>query len=267
MVATIQDARSVDDFSKLGLQKFLKLIASSKKSAIIYLLYSYISDLDYHPPHRNYINKQLKRLCTRYVGSMLDLLSKVPFIAVTTDIWSDNKGLSYSVLTGHYINQEFNLNSTTLCFSSFQKRHYSELIGAEIEKQLVELNIFEKVTSITCDSAPTMIKMFDYLTRSDIIRIRCQGHLHLIVCNGLTRWFDKKKNKESTTDETNLIDPEERLSQSLQTINIIDNGESIGDGTVESNDDVNEDIDGNEDRVLLFPFLQGLFVYSCLFLE
>ena len=164
MVAIIQDARSFD-FSKLGLQKFLKLIAPSKKSAIIYLLYSYISDLDYHPPHRNYINKQLKRLYTRHVSSTLDLLSKVPFIAVTTDFSCDNKGLSYLVLTGHYINQEFNLNSTTLRFSSFQKRHYSELIGAEIEKQLVELNLFEKVTNITCDSAPNIIKMFDYLTR------------------------------------------------------------------------------------------------------
>ena len=57
------------------------------------------------------------------------------------------------------------------------------------------------------------------------------------------------------------------MSQSLQTINIIDNEESIGDGDIESNDDVNEDIDENEDLVLLFPSLQGLFIYSCLFLE
>ena len=193
---------------------------------------------------------------------MLDLLSKVPFIAVTIDFWSDNKGLSYLVLTGHYINQEFNLNSTILRFSSFQKHHFSELTGAEIEKQLIELNIFEKVTSITCNSGPNVIKMFDYLTRSDIIRIRCQAHLlHLIVCNGLGLWFDKKKNKKSTTDETNLIDPEERSSQSLRTINITDNEESIGEeGDVESNDDVNEDIGENEDLVsILFPFLQDYF--------
>ena len=56
-------------------------------------------------------------------------------------------GLSYLVLTGRYIKQEFNLNSIILRFSSFQKRHFSELIGAEIEKQLIGLNIFEKVTS------------------------------------------------------------------------------------------------------------------------
>ena len=187
------------------------------------------------------------------------MLSKVHFIAVTTDFWSDNKGLSYLVLTGHYINQEFNLNSTILHFSSFQKFHFSELFGAEIEKQLIELNIFEKVTSIACDSGPNMIKMFDYLTGSDIIRIRCQAHfLHLIVCNGLGRWFDKKKNTKSTTDEINLIDPEERLSQSLQTINIVDNEDSIGkEDHIESNDDVSEDINENADLVLLFPFLQG----------
>ena len=100
--------------------------------------------------------------------------------------------------------------------------------------------------------------MFDYLTGSNIIVIRCQAHLHLIVCNGLALCFNKKKNKKSTTDEINLIDPEERLSQSLRTITIIDNEDSIGkEDDIESNDDVNEDIDENEDLVLLFPFLQG----------
>ncbi|CAF3424623.1 unnamed protein product [Rotaria sp. Silwood2] len=258
LVAIIQDGRTFDDFSKPGFRKFLQLIVPSKKTLLlIYLLYSATSDLDYRPPHRNYINKHLKRLHTKHAGSMINLLSKVPFIAITTDFWSD-KGSSYLVLTGHYINHEFNLHSTVLRFSTFQKRHFSELIGAEIQKQLVELNIFEKVTSITCDSAPNMIKMFNYLTRLDIIRIRCQAHLlHLIVCNGLGLWLGKKKKKANTTDKTNLIDPEERLSQSLQTINIIDKEESTdeeysGENSIDAIEDEgeNEDLNGEKDEII-----------------
>ena len=117
---------------------------------------------------------------------MVDDLSKLPFISISTDFWSDIKGTSYVVLTGHFITDELDLNSTILRFSSFQTRHYSELIGLEIEKQLIELKLFDKVTSITCDGAPNMVKMFDYLSRPEINRIRCQAHLlHLIVCNGL----------------------------------------------------------------------------------
>jgi hypothetical protein len=126
------------------------------------------------------------------------------------------------VLTGHSISDELDLNSTILRFSTFEKRHFSDVIGVEIENQLIELNIFDKVVSITCDAAPNMVKMFDYFSRPDITRIRCQAHLlHLIVCNALNIWIQKKK-KNRTTDEPNSIDPDERLSQSLRKVNIYD---------------------------------------------
>ena len=41
---------------------------------------------------------------------MVDSLSKVPFISVSTDFWSDKKKNSYLVLTGHYIDDLFNQN-------------------------------------------------------------------------------------------------------------------------------------------------------------
>ena len=148
--------------------------------------------------------------------SMIDPLSKLSSISISTDFWSDSKGMSYLVLTGHFTSDQFDTNSTILRFSTFQKRHFSDTIGIEIENQLIELKIFDKVTSITCDAAPNMVKMFDFFSRSDIIRVRCQAHLlHLVVCNGLDLWPDKKK-KEYTTDESILIDPDERLSHSLK---------------------------------------------------
>jgi hypothetical protein len=186
---------------------------------------------------------------------MVDTLSKLSFISISTDFWSDTKGISYLVLTGHYITNEFDLYSTILRFSSFQQRHFSDLIGIEVEKQLIELKLFDRVVSITCDAAPNMVKMFDHLSRPDIDRIRCQAHLlHLIVCNGLGIWVEKKK-KKHTTDESNLIDPDERLSQSLKKVNIIDIDESnIEDGDFENNGENIESQDENEEDAVSIVF-------------
>ncbi|CAF4188375.1 unnamed protein product [Adineta steineri] len=157
---------------------------------------------------------------------MIDDLSKINFISVITDFYSDLKGISYLVLTGHYLTTDFVLSSTVLRFSSFQTRHFSHLIGLEIEKQLTELNLFDKVTSITCDAAPNMIKTLDYLTRADISRIRCQAHLlHLIICNVVT---------------------EERLSQSLQKVNIVGVNAITTDQGASSSDYIGSQVESQE---------------------
>ena len=128
--------------------------------------------------------------------SMIDSLSKLSSISISIDFWSDSKGMSYLVLTRHFMSDQFDTNSTILRFSTFQKRHFSDTIGIEIENQLIELKIFDKVTSITCDAAPNMVKMFDFFSRFDIIRARCQAHLlHLIVCNDFT--FGPKKRRKN----------------------------------------------------------------------
>lgn len=140
------------------------------------------------------------------------------FISISTDFWSDSKGISYLVLTGHYITKAFDLKSTILRFSTFQQRHYSDLIGIEIEKQLLELKIFDKMVSITCDGARNMVKMFDFFSRTDVTRVRCQAHLlHLIVCKGLGLWMVTKRST-STNDTNDSIDPEEGFNHFLKTI-------------------------------------------------
>ena len=105
--------------------------------------------LGYKLPHRHTIQRNIKRLHAVHYKSMIDTLSKISFIAVTTDFWSDKKQNSFLVLTGHYVDDKFFQQTTVLRFSTFAKRHYSPLIGQEIEKQLQELKIFDKVTTIT----------------------------------------------------------------------------------------------------------------------
>ncbi|CAF3004398.1 unnamed protein product [Rotaria sp. Silwood2] len=109
--------------------------------------------------------------------------------------------------------------------------------------------MFDKVTSITCDSAPNMIKMSDYYSRPDITRMRCHAHLlHLIACNGLGLWIEKKEKAKAKTDETNPHDPEVHLSDSLQKINIIDDEKSMNDVRVVENDSEHAEIDDENEH-------------------
>jgi hypothetical protein len=164
---------------------------------------------------------------------MIDNLSQGAGISVSTDFWSDKKKNSYLVLTGHYIDDHFNQKTTVLRFSTFPSRNYSTLIGREIEKQLTELNIFDKISTITCDGAPNMTALFDYLSRSDISRIQCLAHkLHLIICNGLKIW--SKRTIAVQEADPLAVDIDEHRSQTVRTINInedVDNGESQRDDT------------------------------------
>ena len=196
-------------------------------------------------PHRLTISKRLKRLRTKHCVSLTDWLPKESFISLTTDVWSDIKGRSYLVLTGHFIDNKLQLKSTVLRFFSFSSRHLSANIRTEIENQLDKLKVFDKVPSFTCDGAPDMIKMFDYLSRPDISRIRCQAHsLHLIVCNGLSFWVTRGT-MNNNSDDGNAKYRKERLSLSLRKVNTTNAADRVS--SRDSTDE--EDIENNLDDI------------------
>ena len=179
-------------------------------------------------------------------------LSDVSDIAITVDFWSDKKVKSYMVLTGHFISEDFKSHSTILQFSSFDQRHFSHLIDKEIEKQLVDLNIFHKITTITCDNAPNMLGLFKHLSR-DIKYIPCMDHiLHLIICNGFAIWQeeDNDHNKENDKSLNNISenDFDEGLSQSVRKTSI--GGD--GDKPYQRNSREDEKEDESDDEVSIF---------------
>ena len=73
---------------------------------------------------------------------MVSSFSNILDIVIMTDIWLDKRCKSYLVLSGHFITKYFKCTSIVLQYSCFEKRHFSDLIGKEIEKQLTDLNIF-----------------------------------------------------------------------------------------------------------------------------
>jgi hypothetical protein len=110
----------------------------------------------------------------------------------------------------------------------FQDRHYSPIIAQEIEKQLIDLNLYDKLVTITCDGAPNMRDMFTYFTRRNIQFIHCIAHkLHLIICNSLDLWVTRKKKQTTTNNEEaveDIVDEEDEddnqlaLSQMVRTM-------------------------------------------------
>ncbi|CAF3428184.1 unnamed protein product [Rotaria socialis] len=228
--AIIKDGRSFNDFNKTGLKQFLQYAIPG-----------------YKPVHRNNVQQKLRSLYYLHHKLLENTLSNVSDIAITLDFWSDKKLKSYLVLTGHFLDEDFQSKSTILQFSSFDQRNFSDLIGEEIEKQLVDLNIFDKITTITCDNAPNMLGLFNHLSR-DIKRIPCVAHvLHLTICNALGIWQEGEDNDlNRTTDKSNNNISEnefdEGLTQSVRKMSL--DGDISGQQNNQESDE--QDVFGDE---------------------
>ncbi|CAF4738933.1 unnamed protein product, partial [Rotaria sp. Silwood2] len=90
---------------------------------------------------------------------------------------------------------------------SYDQRHSAYKIAAEGYNVLRELDIEQKVTSVTCDGANNMQKAFDMSNEVD--RFWCVAHrLHLTICNGLALWKKFKNNEnESSRNGVDLEEP------------------------------------------------------------
>jgi hypothetical protein len=122
-------------------------------------------NLDYRPPHRNQVQRLLKRLHTLHTSRLIKFLRSIDFLGVTIDFWSDRKQTSYLCLTGHHVDDEFTFKSMILYFGAYHHRHFATNIADEVEQRLRDLNILEKVISVTRDGAKNMVNAFDSFRR------------------------------------------------------------------------------------------------------
>jgi hypothetical protein len=126
---------------------------------------------------------------------------------------------------------------------TFEDRHFSRIIAQEIEKQLIDLDLYDKLVTVTCDAAPNMRNIFTYFSRRNIQYINCVAHkLHLIVCNSLDLWVTLKKKQNTTRDQDiNDDDIEEEDVEEDAQINL---NQMIRTMSV----DINEALNGNNDQ-------------------
>ena len=62
-------------------------------------------------------------------------------IAITHDGWTSCNTESYSTITGHYIDQDWNFKSVSLCTEKVVGSHTSENIASHLQKVKVEWNL------------------------------------------------------------------------------------------------------------------------------
>ncbi|CAF4511144.1 unnamed protein product, partial [Rotaria sp. Silwood2] len=185
----IHDGRTFNDFEKAGIKKILQVLVP-----------------DYEPPNRFAVVRHLKHLNVFHHKQLIDQLTSVNNISLTMDLWSNRQMRSFLVITGHYFAaNKFDLQSTVLSFSTFDKQHAAVEISRTLQSKLKELNILQKVVGVTCDGGKNIIRAIADLDLN-VKRVWCAAHrLHLTITNGLGFWIVKKE-----TDEDNTIIQEEQ---------------------------------------------------------
>ncbi|CAF1310256.1 unnamed protein product [Rotaria sordida] len=185
----IRDGRTFNDFEKAGIKKILQILVPN-----------------YEPPNRFAVAHHLKRLNVFHHKQLIDQLTSVNSISLTMDLWSNRQMRCFLVITGHYFAaNKFDLQSTVLNFSTFDKQHSGVEISRTLQSKLQELNILQKVVGVTCDGGKNIIRAIDDLNLN-VKRVWCVAHrLHLTITNGLGFWVVKKE-----TDEENIIIQEEQ---------------------------------------------------------
>lgn len=215
--------------------------------------------LGYKPPTRNFVVKKSKRLHQQHKTRTTTEFEEADFLSVTCDFWTNRQQKSFLVITGHFVDKNFNEHSKVLKFITFEGRHFSKLIAQVIENELISLGLYNKLVTITCDGASNMRSMFNYFNRPNIKYIYCIAHkFHLVICNSLNLWVKEKKKRITTgTEETVEGGTEEdedddendipiRLAQMIKSMSV-----DIVDA---SNDDNNEENENNETYNVRYSF-------------
>lgn len=117
-------------------------------------------------------------------------MDKVPYIAITCDLWKNKKRRYFLAITGHFFDKDLNYRSLILSFKAFNERHFGNNIKTFIVKELAKLKIDNKCVAITTDNESCMIKGCDKLFDNlDCFRVSCFCHnLNLIIINTLKLW-------------------------------------------------------------------------------
>ncbi|CAF1545416.1 unnamed protein product [Adineta ricciae] len=160
------------------------------------------------PPHRNQVSIQLRRMYNQQYQILKEELKLIDHIGLTLDFWSTRSGISCLCITGHWYNDTADFFSKIIHFSSFNERHTAVNIAGCIKQILIDLEIYEKIISITCDGGENLVAACRKLDVS-IKRIWCCAHrLHLVVINALGFWNKEKKvGDKQTVDLSREVPP------------------------------------------------------------
>ncbi|XP_072087004.1 zinc finger BED domain-containing protein RICESLEEPER 2-like [Arachis hypogaea] len=118
-------------------------------------------------------------------------------IPITTDMWTaSNQNKGYMVITAHYIDDSWKLQSRLIRFIYVPAPHTAEVLSKVLVDCLMDWNLDRKVSTLTVDNCNTNDVMIDniltktshrnFILGGKLFHMRCCAHiLNLIVKDGL----------------------------------------------------------------------------------
>lgn len=151
----------------------------------------------------NYVIPDAKTITTRIQGQYAEKidyiktkLTNVKSVALSTDCWMIRNTNAYVTVMGHFINDNWELNSFHICTQQISYNHSSENLSAAIQNVLCDWKLDNKVSGISLDIAANVTLTAQTLFLSDVksnpcaaymIQLAIKKSLDLHVCYSLIK--------------------------------------------------------------------------------
>lgn len=127
----------------------------------------------YKLPGRRTIDKVLNEMYNDKYVSVKEAVKKSTAIALTSDFWTSLSNESYCGITGHWITDEWNLQSIVLECVNVIERHYSNYVTELYNHFTEEWDIRKKIKAIVTDNARNIVSA---VNQSGFPHIPCIAH-------------------------------------------------------------------------------------------
>ena len=101
--------------------------------------------------------RQLPELYSKRVSEIKQQLSSIPFVALTSDIWTSTTTQSYLTLTCHFITPSWGMKSLVLETFDFCNDHTADNIAEALQKVAGSWGISSKVITVVTDNAANIV--------------------------------------------------------------------------------------------------------------
>ncbi|CAF1472314.1 unnamed protein product [Adineta ricciae] len=219
--AIILDSRPFNDFSKYGMRDFLTYTVPG-----------------YKPLHRTTVRKRISKLYHEHREKLRKILGGVSDLSLTTDIWKDSRHRCFIGITGHFYDKNYTFTSLTLSFQMIRGRHFAIRLAKYIKREILALDIQDKVRSITTDNAANIVGAISKVGIGE--HYSCMAHnLHLMVKAIL---FPPEQKKSHTSAPTSTAE-----QQSNDDDHSAEDIESSNDCTISEEESSDNDADQEND--------------------
>ena len=104
-----------------------------------------VMDPKYTPPNRETVRNLIKSLDQETKDNLKTELAASPWVAITSDLWTDRRTRAYIALTAHFYDTNGDIKTATMCCETFHVRETGENIAARILNILQSYEVQDKI--------------------------------------------------------------------------------------------------------------------------